>query len=114
MAKKTIKMGYLDDEFRKTAIGRSASKMQKYTDYQKEVAARLNVPSNYLKAAQSQAAKQGVKDPTVTQKTSQGKGKGVTAGDIRNAEFTGYSAAQRMNLIRHQTTTAPSGNLIGS
>jgi len=112
MAKKTIKMGYLDDEFRKTAIGRTASQADKYVDYQKKIAARLNIPSNYMKAAQQAAKKAGLKDPAVTPNKNQGTGKGVT--DIRNAEFTGYSAAQGMNLIRQQTKTAPSGTLLGS
>ena len=112
MAKKTIKMGYLDDEFRKTAIGRTASQADKYVNFQKKVAARLNIPSNYMKAAKAQAAKQGIKDPAVTPSKNQGTGKGVT--DIRNAEFTGYSQAQGMNLIRQQTKTAPRGTLLGS
>ena len=65
-----------------------------------------------MKAAKAQAAKQGITDPAVTPTKNQGKGKGVT--DIRQAEFTGYSAAQGMNLIRQQTKTAPSGTLLGS
>tara|TARA_R110000744_G_scaffold90294_5_gene175349 strand:+ start:5087 stop:5425 length:339 start_codon:yes stop_codon:yes gene_type:complete len=112
MAKKEIKMGYLDDEFRKTAIGRSASKAQSVVNYQKQIAARLNIPSNYLKAAQSQVSKAGIKDPAVSSKPSEAKGKGVS--NIRNSEFTGYSEAQGMDLLRKQTKTAPSGTLLGS
>ena len=112
MAKKTIKMGYLDDEFRKTAIGRSASKAQKYVNYQKKIAQRLNIPSNYLKAAESQAAKAGVTDPGISSTPSQAKGQGVTS--IRDNEFTGYSQAQGMAILRKSAKTAPSGTLLGS
>ena len=38
---KTIKIGYLDNEFRKTKMGRTTSTQKKYTEYQKRLAERL-------------------------------------------------------------------------
>ena len=41
---KTIKIGYLDNEFRKTKMGRTTSTQKKYTEYQKRLAERLAIP----------------------------------------------------------------------
>ena len=103
MAKK-IKIGYLDDEFRKTKMGRSARTQNKYLDYQKRIADRLAVPSKYLAAANAMVKKMGKKDPVVAnamQGVARGRGVGPNPeAAIRGAEFAGYSQADSQSIVR--------------
>ena len=112
---KNIKIGYLDDEFRKTKMGRSARTQNKYLEYQKRIAERLAVPSKYLEAADAMVKKMGKKDPVVAN-AMQGiaKGKGVSNPEaaIRGAEFAGYSQADSQSIVR-RAAGGSSGTKLG-
>ena len=99
---KTIKIGYLDNEFRKTKMGRTTSTQKKYTEYQKRLAERLAIPSSYLDAADAMIKKAGKRDPVVARAAQQARGRGVTNPEaaIRGAEFAGYSGADAQTIVR--------------
>tara|TARA_Y100000385_G_C13109316_1_gene651327 strand:+ start:1155 stop:1499 length:345 start_codon:yes stop_codon:yes gene_type:complete len=99
---KKIKIGYFDEEFRKTKMGRTASTQNKYVEYQKRLAERLAVPSTYLQAADALIKKQGKLDPVTSAIKSGARGKGVTNPEaaIRGAEFAGYSGADAQGIVR--------------
>lgn len=111
---KNIKIGYLDDEFRKTKIGRSASTQNKYLEYQKRLAERLAVPSKYLEASAAMIKKMGKKDPVIERVASQARGRGVTNPEaaIRGAEFAGYSGADAQGIVR-RAASGTTGTKLG-
>jgi len=111
----TIKMGYLDEEFRKTKIGRSKSTQNKYLEYQKQLAERMSVPSKYLKAADALIKKQGKTDPVMASMQQNARGKGVYSDPeaaIRNAEIAGYSSAGAQGIVR-RAAGKTTGTLLG-
>lgn len=110
-----IKMGYLDEEFRKTKIGRSRSTQNKYLEYQKKLAERMSVPSKYLKAADALVKKQGKTDPVMQAMQQNARGKGVYSDPesaIRNAEIAGYSSAGAQSIVR-RAAGRTTGTLLG-
>jgi len=111
-----IKIGYLDEEFRKTKIGRSKSTQNKYLEYQKQLAERMSVPSKYLKAADAIIKKQGKTDPVMASVMQpKARGKGVYADPeaaIRNAEIAGYSSAGAQGIVR-RAAGKTTGTLLG-
>mgnify|MGYP001211148887 CR=1 FL=1 len=114
MAKK-IKIGYLDEEFRKTKMGRTASTQNRYLEYQKRLAERLSVPSKYLDAANAIIKKQGKSDPVTANIRSSARGRGVTNPEaaIRGAEFAGYSGADAQGIVRRAAGNT-TGTKLGS
>ena len=114
---KQVKIGYLDEEFRKTTIGRTTSQQQKANQYQKDLAKRLAVPSQYFEAAANQAGKAKKSEPVVVARKS-GASRPVSAGGdvadmIRAQEFVGYSDAQSMTLLRRNLKNKPTGTKLG-
>ncbi len=113
---KNIKIGYLDDEFRKTKMGRSARTQNKYLEYQKRIADRLAVPSKYLEAANAMVKKMGKKDPVVANAmrgVARGKGIGPNPeAAIRGAEFAGYSGADAQGIVR-RAASGTTGTKLG-
>ena len=100
---KNIKIGYLDEEFRRTTMGRTRKAQNKYLDYQKRLAERMAVPSRYLEAANAIIKKKGATDPVTSGMPSQARGRGVAGNPeaaIRNAEFAGYSQADSNRIVR--------------
>lgn len=100
-----IKLGYLDEEFRKTAMGRTQKRQSDYVKNQQEAIRNLNVPSQYLKMAQ-QHVESLMKGQRDTQSSIQKKAEGAVqpgqGGGVATALLSrpGYSEAQTMTVVR--------------
>ena len=118
MAKK-IKVGYFDEEFRKTTIGRTSRSNQTNASYQKQIADRLSIPSEYLESAKAQVEKQAKNKQTATplNPAKSGTGRAQSLQNpidfIRSQEFVGYSEAQSMNIVRKSLGNKPTGTKLG-
>jgi hypothetical protein len=97
-----IKIGYLDDEFRKTAMGRTQQRQSEYQKYQTDAIKRMNIPSEYYQMAKMMANSIAQGHNTAPEKQSDGEAVPKAKKLTTLLSQPGYSEAQSMTAVRNE------------
>lgn len=110
-----IKMGYLDEEFRKTAMGRTQKRQSDYQKYQREAAAQMNIPSEYYQMAKLLANRIAKGHNAAIDKRPDGESLPGSKSLTTLLSQPGYSEAQSMTAVRDQMKQkGKSGTILGA
>lgn len=110
-----VKIGYLDDEFRKTVMGRTQQRQSEYQKYQTEAIRQMNIPSEYFRMASLMAKRIAEGHNAAPDKQSDGESMPKKQGLSTLLSQPGYSEAQSMTAIRNEMKQkGKSGTILGT
>lgn len=110
-----VKIGYLDEEFRKTAMGRTQKRQSDYQKYQREAVQQMNVPSEYYRIAKVLANRIAKGHNAAPERKPDGEAVPRSIKATTLLSQPGYSEAQSMTAIRNEMKQrGKSGTILGA
>jgi hypothetical protein len=110
-----VKIGYLDDEFRKTVMGRTQSRQSEYQKYQTEAIRQMNIPSEYFQMASLMAKRIAKGHNAAPDKQPDGEAMPKKQSLSTLLSQPGYSEAQSMTAVRNEMKQrGKSGTILGT